>query len=84
MSMMYNDKNMSMMYLLNFCSESDKLCMFIAKKALFCCGNCIVKANEKMDSSLYIRKQCSEQQSVLLSSFVVCCDCWNLLFSHTK
>ena len=28
--------------------------MFFTVKALFCYGNCIVKANEKMDSSLYI------------------------------
>ena len=27
--------------------------MFIAVKAVFCCDNCIVKANKKMDSSLY-------------------------------
>ena len=53
-------------------------------KGLFCCGNCIVKANEKMDSTLAMYKQCGEQQSVLLLSFVVCCAYWNLLFSHAQ
>ena len=49
--------------------------IFITVKALFCCGNCIAKANKKMDSSLYINSvMCNEQQSVLLSIFVVCYD----------
>ena len=72
--------NVGTMYLLNFFGE---WYIFNAVKALFCCGNCIVKANK--NGQWFIYKQCNEQQSVLLSSFVVCYDYWNLLlFSHTK
>ena len=38
----------------NIFGEWGQLCMFVAVKASFCCGICIVKANEKMDSSVYI------------------------------
>ena len=45
--------NVGIMYLLNFFCEWRELCMFISIKALFCCGNCNVKANDKMGSNLY-------------------------------